>query len=137
MVQHSNQFMTTLLLCWTYQRLDIVISSLHRAIKRNQAHWPSGCTHVFLHDRAIIKSIHLYFFFTLGSQNIPVKIDFNTQFTIYSEKLFILTLFITATFFTTSTVFAQMYQFSLNLNSTEIQFNIKLVGDKHCRCKEG
>ena len=38
-------------------------------------------------------------------------------------------------------VFAQMYEFSLNLNSLQqnfkIQFNFNLFGDKLCRCKEG
>ena len=46
----------------------------------------------------------------------------------YSEN-FIMTLFITAKFFTTSVVFAQKYQFSLNLSSLKQKF--KLFGDKH------
>ena len=39
-------------------------------------------------------------------------------------KLFTVTFFITATFFTTSIVFAQMYQFSLNLNSLQQKFSL-------------
>ena len=40
------------------------------------------------------------------------------------SKLFILTLFITAKFFTTSVVFAKMYQFSLNLSSLQLKFSL-------------
>ena len=39
-------------------------------------------------------------------------------------KLFTVTFFITAKFFTTSIVFAQMYQFSLNLNSLQQKFSL-------------
>ena len=50
-------------------------------------------------------------------------------------KLFIVTFFITAKFFTTSIVFAQMYQFSLNLNSSQQKFSLtsNYLGDKQCR----
>ena len=44
-------------------------------------------------------------------------------------KFFILTFLITAKFFTTSSVIAQMYQ----LITTKVQINFKLFGDKHCR----
>ena len=40
------------------------------------------------------------------------------------RKLFIATFFITAIFFTTSIVFAQMYQFNLNLNSLQQKFSL-------------
>ena len=44
---------------------------------------------------------------------------------VVQSKLFITTLFITAKFFTTSKVFAQMYQFSLNLSSLQQKFSLK------------
>ena len=40
------------------------------------------------------------------------------------KTLYILTLFITAKFFTISVVFAQMYQFSLNLSSLQQKFSL-------------
>ena len=39
-------------------------------------------------------------------------------------QLLILTLFITAKFFSTSVVFAQIYQFTLNLNSLQQAFSL-------------
>ena len=40
------------------------------------------------------------------------------------RKLFMATLFITAKFFTTSILFAQMYHFSLDLNSLQQKFSL-------------
>ena len=48
-----------------------------------------------------------------------------TMKTLYTGTLF------NSKFFTTSVVFAQMYQLR-----KEIQFKVKLFGDKHFRCKE-
>ena len=44
----------------------------------------------------------------------------------YTVKTLILTLFITAKFFTTSVVLAQMYQFSLNLSSLQQKLGLTL-----------
>ena len=48
----------------------------------------------------------------------------NVIFILLQWKLFILTFFITAKFFTASIVVAQMYQFSLNLNSLLQNFSL-------------
>ena len=42
------------------------------------------------------------------------------------RKLFIITLFITAKFFITSFMFAQMFQFSINLNSLQQKISLTL-----------
>ena len=68
--------------------------------------------------------------FPYSSEYITVKsLCTDTILIIYNSKLF-----------TTSVLFTQMFQFSLNLSSditTEIQFKVKLFGDKHCPCEEG